>query len=153
MNIVKLIGFAFLFCNFAESAQAEYEFEQHPWKLELLPKSECRSCVSGFSHSIKVTNVGTRTEDVVSGFKDAKSIDHIDIFEGLMLVRGQLPSGGERVSIFKLETLEVMDTFRAYNVDRSPSGRYLKFEKFVPRSLLGKLDATLLVLDLSKLAL
>lgn len=152
MKKVKLISIVFLFFYFAENVQAKYELEQHPWKLELLQKTKCKSCVSGFSHSIKVTNVATGTEEVLSGFKDAKSIDHIDVFEGLMVVRGPLPPGGERVAIFKLETLEVMDTFRAFNVDRSPSGRYLKFEKFVPRALYGKLDDILLVIDLSELA-
>lgn len=152
MNKVRLISIAFLFLYFAESVQAEYELEHDPWKLELLPKSKCKSCASGFSHSIKVSNVATGTEEVVSGFKDAKTIDYIDVFEGLIVVRGSLSSGGERVSILNLETLEVMDTFRAYKVDRSPSGRYLVFQKFVPRSLLGKLDDTLMVIDLSKLA-
>lgn len=97
---------------------------------EILP---CDNCIIGREFSFTAVS---KADDSSTNFiveSAASTLTSLYIYQSILLVRGQLPYGGDSVVFVDLEEKRKDLEIYAYNMHFSPDYRYLIYQKYYPR--------------------
>ena len=134
-NIIFTVGLAIFIQN--SKANSDTELKNSNWVIKVVSKAKCDDCVSGFTHLVSFTNLETDDVYEINGFEDVIKINNLSVYQDILVLKGDLPYGGTVVALVDINTRKQKDKFYGYDVNSSPTGRYIFFQKFVPRFRLG----------------
>lgn len=122
-----------LLLSFALKGAESSNLESDNWRVTVGSPVPCAECLA--RHKLQVEVVSTANGNISNYEIDGNvtEVTNLQLMDTVLAVVGNLPFGGQSVSIFNLANQEKVSEFYGYDLHTSPDSRYIIYRKYFPR--------------------